>query len=724
MASLNRGRSFVESLVGDSGALKNLFAGNPKAKKELDRSPSGNIKNIKELSPLANIVVSRCCRVLTLQPEDLQQHFEDEASEHAKHPSKYARNLLEYACFKALSVATQVSDHIRDKEFPRLVFDMMLAWETPGAANKPSVKKENGEGDTAEEDDDEEDSALFYSDLMPMMVDVETTVGQEAFARLAPVIPLAADTISVYQQFEALTASTGGRLPFPIFEKYFSELDKSVRNIKGQVTPNLVTSLKLAKGETVIEIDGTATTQPVLQHVGVSTWPGRLTLTSQALYFEAIGVVSYDKPKKFDLSADLKHVVKPDLTGPWGARLFDKAVMYKSSATVDPIVLEFPELTGRSRRDYWLAIIREIVAVHRFNRTFRLGSGGKAESISKAVLGVARLRATREIFHALPQRPESLLTFSYADAMPGGDIVLKTLAEQLQTEQTSLGESLFGKYETAKVLTPTAVSTLSSLGSPTSKGTSTTKDEAIVVGEVLIGEPTALEKAVLHSRDNNKKAEMAKATIDGVKVDGIGTNIAVMKELLLPVVTFATWIQALIAWEDPVKSFTFTIISGYIIYRNWVCYIIPIILLSATGYNVWLRRQEKGNHFDEVVVISPPSQNAMEQLIALQQALAQFEGLLQSGNIGLLKFRALCLSVLPQPHSQMTNGVIAGIVVVSLFLALFPFRIIFLILFLELFTRNMYLRRETSDRWIRRAREWWYSVPAVPVRFVKPDDEG
>lgn len=60
---------------------------------------------------------------------------------------------------------------------------------------------------------------------------------------------------------------------------------------------------------------------------------GRLTLTDQSLYFEATGVVSYDKAKKFDLSADLKHVVKPDLTGPWGARLFDKAVMYKSSTT-------------------------------------------------------------------------------------------------------------------------------------------------------------------------------------------------------------------------------------------------------------------------------------------------------------------------------------------------------------------------------------------------------
>lgn len=59
-------------------------------------------------------------------------------------------------------------------------------------------------------------------------IDVETTVGQDAFARLAPVIPLAADTISVYQQFDALTMATGGRLPFPTFEKYLQEMDKYV----------------------------------------------------------------------------------------------------------------------------------------------------------------------------------------------------------------------------------------------------------------------------------------------------------------------------------------------------------------------------------------------------------------------------------------------------------------------------------------------------------------
>ncbi len=56
-------------------------------------------------------------------------------------------------------------------------------------------------------------------------------------------------------------------------------------------------------------------------------------MTDHAFYFEPLVVVSFDKAKKFDLSADLKHVLKPELTGPWGARIFDKAVMYKSSVT-------------------------------------------------------------------------------------------------------------------------------------------------------------------------------------------------------------------------------------------------------------------------------------------------------------------------------------------------------------------------------------------------------
>lgn len=63
---------------------------------------------------------------------------------------------------------------------------------------------------------------------------------------------------------------------------------------------------------------------------------GRLTLTNYALYFES-GVGLYDKAVRYDLAAEMKQLIKPELTGPLGARLFDKAVMYKSSLMYVPL---------------------------------------------------------------------------------------------------------------------------------------------------------------------------------------------------------------------------------------------------------------------------------------------------------------------------------------------------------------------------------------------------
>lgn len=79
-------------------------------------------------------------RILLLHPEELQRHFEEEAPASAKHPAKYALHLLEYSCFRALSVQAQVTDHLSDKDFRRLTFDMMLAWEAPGATSRPLLK--------------------------------------------------------------------------------------------------------------------------------------------------------------------------------------------------------------------------------------------------------------------------------------------------------------------------------------------------------------------------------------------------------------------------------------------------------------------------------------------------------------------------------------------------------------------------------------------------------
>lgn len=58
---------------------------------------------------------------------------------------------------------------------------------------------------------------------------------------------------------------------------------------------------------------------------------GKLTLTNYALYFEASGAVTYEQALKLNLSKNTEQSVKPAATGPFGAPLFDKAIIYKSS---------------------------------------------------------------------------------------------------------------------------------------------------------------------------------------------------------------------------------------------------------------------------------------------------------------------------------------------------------------------------------------------------------
>ena len=55
------------------------------------------------------------------------------------------------------------------------------------------------------------------------------------------------------------------------------------------------------------------------------------------------------------------------------------------------------------------------------------------------------------------------------------------------------------------------------------------ESSSIHVGDVLVGEMTALERAIARSREDSKAVEKAKRTVEEVKVEGIGTNIALMK---------------------------------------------------------------------------------------------------------------------------------------------------------------------------------------------------
>ncbi|KAA3455774.1 Heat-inducible transcription repressor HrcA [Gossypium australe] len=710
-------RNMLEALIRE-GSFKWLLSKRSsfaEEVEELQRSPSAGRNWIPELSPVANIVVRRCSKILETSSNELLESFNAEASDSVK--SQHARNFLEYCCFRALALSTRVMGHLADKKFRRLTFDMMVAWEAPASASECLVN-----------------------------LDDDLSVGVEAFSRIAPAVPIIANVIICENLFNVLTISTDGRLHFSVYDKYLNGLERAlatilgrtkivcpvkatgtsaesfckkgrvIKRMKSQSESSLLSAVRQSRGEKILEVDGTVTTQPVLEHVGVSTWPGRLILTDHALYFEALKVVSYDKPKRYDLSNDLKQIVKPELTGPWGTRLFDKAVLYKSISISEPVVMEFPELKGHTRRDYWLAIIREILYVHKFINKYHVTGVEKDDALSKAILGILRVQVIQEISSSNPVQFESLLMFNLCDQLPGGYFILETLAKMSKSRELDRGNNLVaggGMYSIS------ALAMVSNLGFVFGSSSSNPSEAGLLVGEVVVGELSLLEKAVKESRDDYKRVVLAQETVAGVKVDGIDTNLAVMKELLLPVLEVGKGLLSLVYWDDPPKSLMFCLIFTFIIFRGWVGYALALMVLFFAIFMVLTRFFNQGRPVDEIKIIAPPPMNTMEQLLAVQNAVSQFEQLIQDGNIILLKFRALLLSVFPQASEKVA----ASLLLTALMVALLPGKYMFLLIFLEIFTRYSPVRKASTERWMRRLREWWFSIPAAPVVLEREKED-
>ncbi|CAL9067709.1 uncharacterized protein LOC135611050 [Musa acuminata AAA Group] len=686
MAMMSKTRDLIEGLVREKSFKWALSrrASFEDEYEEMGRSPSGRRKWISDLSSVANVIVGRCSQILDVTMDELQRNFDSEASDAIKHSSSYARNFLEYCCFRTLALSTQVAGHLSDKAFRRLTFDMMFAWEAPAAADQPIHK----------------------------MVDKERTAGVEAFSRIAPAIPTIADVITCFNLFDKLTNSTGGRLTFAIYEKYLAALDRAIKKMKTQSESSLLSGLRLHRGERILEVDGTLTTQPVLEHIGLSTWPGRLILTDHALYFEALRLVTSDKPKVYELADDLKQIIKPELTGPWGSRLFDKAVMYKSISLSEPVILEFPELTGHSRRDYWLAIMREILYAHRFIQKFEIEGVEKEETLSKAVLGILRLQAIQELVSSVPVKYETLLMFNLCDQLPGGDVILETLANMIASrklDRTNQFSSGGGMYSIS------ALGILSNLGLVSQ----VSADDKLLVGEIVVGEMTSLERAVNESRNSYKQVEQAQATVDGVKVDGLDTNLVVMKELLQPMIQLGNFFVAMASWNEPIKSLVFSSLSCFIIFRGWLGYVLVLVLLFVAIFMLLTRFTNQGRPINQIKVKVPPVMNTMEQILAVQSAISKVEELVQDGNIVLLKIRALLLAV----SSQATDRIILVLVLMALAIAFLPSKLLLLMLFLEIFTRNSPPRRVNTEKCTRRLREWWFSIPAAPVVLERDKED-
>lgn len=694
---------------------------NNKNNYQYDGDGHGDDSTIPHLSPLAHSVLSRSSKILAVSVQELQRRFDVEHEADSQQLVKHTRIFLEFCCYQALHhIITTRSDYLSDKDFRRFTYDMMLAWDSPTRAlpvnDSPQNETSISSGERQEED--EVGWSLFYSTTTSMaaQVDDTTTVGREAFARIAPACPAVADVITVHNLFDSLATSSDSRLHFLIYDKYLRSLDKIIRSAKNTPGP-LISNHQLAEGEIILDVDGTVPIQPVLQHIGISAWPGRLTLTNHAIYFESLGVGLYDKAVRYDLASDMKQVIKPELTGPLGARLFDKAVMYKSTSVAEPVYFEFPEFKGNSRRDYWLDVCLEILHVHRFIQKNNFNETQRLEVLARAILGIFRCRAVREALCCFSSHYKTLLAFKLAESLPRGDMILETLSSRLALlNATPVSRSPCAKQQLR--LSPVALLTLCQLGFILQKEANLDV-EVLAFGDLWAGETNPLEISVKQSMSDTGKAEAARATVDKVKVEGIDTNVAVMKELLFPVIESAGRLHHLASWEDPFKSMVFLVLSCCAILWGWTRYILPSIFVWCAVLMLVRRYVSKKMPLEAFRVTAPPNKNAVERLLTLQEAITEVEGLIQTANIVLLKLRAILLAVLP----QATERVALLLVFVAAVLAFASLQHLVLLVFLEAFTREMPYRKESGDRWLRRLREWWVRIPVAPIQLIKQDDK-
>nr|POF09338.1 hypothetical protein CFP56_12831 [Quercus suber] len=429
----------------------------------------------------------------------------------------YSRKFVEFCSAKALTYMCQnIEENISNGSFSRFTFDVMLAWEMPSSTDEEAcmecVAKEKEEGKVSiKVTQEQDDIPLFYSDIMPLLVDNEPNVGEDAFAWLGSLVPLVADPVNGRFTFETLTAPTGNRLHFPAYDKFLKEIDKCIKHLQKQAPPN---GVELGDDEFILHVEGTASSQRVVRHIGATSWPGKLTLTNYALYFEASGVVTYEDALKIDLSENKEHSVKPVSTGPWGAPLFDKAILYESSESSEGIVLEFPEMTSSTRRDHWVALIKEIMLMHRFLSKYKVECPIQAwEMHARTILGIIKLHAAREMLRISPPTPTKFLIFALLDELPKGDYILEELVDNLKKINSghpcSASSTLKNMNMSLSIISSVEVKEIG---------------EENVSASGLDDNNSSLEIAINQAREEEKKIVIAKATTKELKEEGVAES--------------------------------------------------------------------------------------------------------------------------------------------------------------------------------------------------------
>ncbi|KAE8672900.1 Plastid-lipid associated protein PAP / fibrillin family protein isoform 1 [Hibiscus syriacus] len=638
-----------------------------------------------------------------------------------------ARNLVEYCCFRFLSRdASDLHPCLKEHAFQRLMFITMLAWENPYSDKNNSHAY-----------------ALTKSSVKGKLV------GEEAFTRIAPAISGVADHPTVHNLFKALACDEPG-ISLRVWLTYINELLKvheGRRSYQIHEYPQL-------SDERILCV-GSSRKRPVLKWENNMAWPGKLTLTDKALYFEAVKFKGQNDPIRLDLTGPGLDVKKVKV-GPFNSGLFDSGVAVSSGPGTQTWVLEFVDLGGELRRDVWHASISEIITLHKFlseygpddnDRSLSQVFGsqkGKQKATTGAVNGIARLQAL-QFMRKLLDDPIKLVQLSFLQNAPHGDLVFQTLAVNywggpLVVKATDAG------YQRAEGTIPSesaldisdhvfdidgSVYLRKWMRSPSWVSSasisfwkhSSSRPAVVLNKNLVVADKSLIERAAGICKQKYQAVEKTQATIDAAKLEGIPSNIDLFKELLLPFTITARNFDKLRRWEEPHLTVSFLAFVYTIIFRNLLPYVFPVALIVLAACMLTLKGLKEqgrlGRSFGKVTIRDQPPSNTIQKIIAVKDGIRDVEYFLQNLNVTLLKLRTILLAGQP----QITTEVALVFLMSATILLIIPFKYVLAFVLCDLFTRELEFRREMVKRFLNFLKERWVTVPAAPVIVLPFEDK-
>ncbi|ONI36051.1 hypothetical protein PRUPE_1G566800 [Prunus persica] len=395
------------------------------------------------------------------------------------------------------------------------------------------------------------------SDIHPSLK--SKLVREEAFVRVAPAISGVADRSTAHNLFKALAGDEQG-ISLSLWLTYVDELIKVHEGRKSYQTrqsPDL--------SEERILCIGSSRKRPVLKWENNMAWPGKVTLTDKAIYFEAVGISGQKDSIRLDLTKHGLRVEKAKV-GPFGSDLFDSAVSISYGPKSEAWVLEFVDLGGEMRRDVWHAFISEIIALHKFIRDYGPeevdeslshvygAHKGKERAMNSAINSIARLQAL-QFMRKLLDDPTKLVQFTYLQYAPYGDIVSQTLAvnywggpliskflevdnppaqgARASNEMIESSNHVFDIDGSVYLQKWKRSPCWASSASASFWKSTSTRQGLVLSKNLVVADAALVERATRTCKQKWQAAETTQATIDAATLKGIPSNIDLFKISLI-----------------------------------------------------------------------------------------------------------------------------------------------------------------------------------------------